>query len=322
MDRPLFCCEKTHIYWKDKMLIKEFLSKLRLFVLACLTLGLAAMPLQAGYISGPVSEDFTFFTTPTKWEPGTNTATIFTPPPNPMSLGGATWSIMGAGFSDDFNSGGGHGGNSTSLITALGVSGFALADYEALFDVALNVWASASGFTNLGQVADGGGPPSVNAGATEASGGHLGDIRIAAWELKKPTTLAHAFQPGSEAIFGSGGTITGDVHFDVTRTWADDPTDTIADSDFDLFTVAVHELGHSLGLGHSTVSGSVMEPVYAGARRTLMADDIAGIIALYGAAIEPIPEPCTMTLLGIGIFGMFGYGWRRRKLSTKECLSL
>ncbi len=40
-------------------------------------------------------------------------------------------------------------------ITSLGVSGFGPANYATFFDDVLNVWASASGFTNLGQVADG-----------------------------------------------------------------------------------------------------------------------------------------------------------------------
>lgn len=47
-------------------------------------------------------------------------------------------------------------------------------------------------------------------------------------------------------------------------------------------TVATHEFGHALGLRHSSVSGAMMAPVYAGPRRFLSADDIQGIQSLYG----------------------------------------
>jgi hypothetical protein len=176
-------------------------------------------------------------------------------------------------------------------------------DYAADINAALNVWAGASWFTNLGQVADGG----VDAGALQINDGHLGDIRVAAWEITTPTILAHAYQPGTEAIFGPGGTIAGDMHFDVGHTWVDDPLDVSGDGDFDFYTVALHELGHSLGLDHSGV-GTVMDPIYGGARRTLQPDDIAGIQALYG-----IPAPGAILLGGIGV-GLVGWLRRRRTL--------
>ncbi|MDK1031974.1 MAG: matrixin family metalloprotease, partial [Planctomycetia bacterium] len=176
---------------------------------------------------------------------------------------------------------------------SLGVSGFSAANYATVIDDALDVWASVSAFTNLGEVTDGG----ADAGALEADDGHLGDIRVAAWEINAGPVLAHAYQPGTEAIFGN--TLAGDLHLDVNRTWVDNSDDVSGNGQFDFFTIVLHEFGHSLGLEHSSVSGSVMESTYAGARRTLQLDDIAGIQALYG-----VPEPMTVSLLLIGLGGI------------------
>jgi hypothetical protein len=55
-------------------------------------------------------------------------------------------------------------------------------------------------------------------------------------------------------------------------------------SGFDVETVLLHEIGHSLGLDHSAVTGAVMEATYAGVRRTLHDDDRRGVTYLY-------PEP-------------------------------
>jgi matrixin len=52
-----------------------------------------------------------------------------------------------------------------------------------------------------------------------------------------------------------------------------------------------HELGHALGLGHSGVSGATMQSglgIPGLNLRTIEADDIAGIQAIYGAASGPV----------------------------------
>ena len=53
-----------------------------------------------------------------------------------------------------------------------------------------------------------------------------------------------------------------------------------------LLSVAIHELGHSLGLMHSNVEESVMYPVYDGEKISLAPDDIKGIQSLYGPPNE------------------------------------
>jgi hypothetical protein len=60
---------------------------------------------------------------------------------------------------------------------------------------------------------------------------------------------------------------------------------------FDTQTVWTHEFGHGLGLAHSDVDGSIMEPYYEGVRRLLHLDDITGITSLYPGSSSPTPDP-------------------------------
>lgn len=263
---------------------KRYYSKKIIFSTVCTIIMLLAMSqARAGYIFGlDQPANFSIFNTPTKWEPGANNARINGFP----ALGGATWSIMGAGLTeipsiiDAFN----HTGLSQDITTL----GFSSSNFESMINSMLDIWADVSGFSNLGQVTD--------SGSNVAAPNSTGDIRIAAWDIANPNALAHAFQPGTEAIFGAIGSIGGDLHFDTGRNFVDDAA---ADSSiFDIFTVALHELGHALGLGHSDVQGSVMEPIYVGSRRSLTTDDITGITTIYGPAplVIDVPEPPTMLI--------------------------
>lgn len=87
--------------------------------------------------------------------------------------------------------------------------------------------------------------------------------------------LAHAYYPPP-----NGGAIAGDAHFDDAETWA--ITIPVPANRIDLVSVATHEFGHSLGLNHSAVGGSLMFPTYSGPHRFLSQDDLDGIRAIYG----------------------------------------
>ncbi len=84
---------------------------------------------------------------------------------------------------------------------------------------------------------------------------------------KWSNVLAHGFFPA----YG------GDVHFDDYENWSFSSS-----SGIHLESIAVHELGHALGLAHSSLSTAVMYSTYSGGARTsLTSDDRAGIWSLY-----------------------------------------
>ncbi|XP_069825691.1 collagenase 3-like isoform X2 [Dendropsophus ebraccatus] len=64
--------------------------------------------------------------------------------------------------------------------------------------------------------------------------------------------------------------------------------------DYNLFSVAVHELGHSLGLAHSSSPSALMYPIYtyySSENFTLPADDVLGIQELYGPRPSSVVTP-------------------------------
>nr|XP_054774203.1 50 kDa hatching enzyme-like [Lytechinus pictus] len=125
---------------------------------------------------------------------------------------------------------------------------------------AFQVWDEVSGLT-FSEVADG---PSVDIRIKFGSFEHGDGISFDG----RGGVLAHAFLPRN-----------GDAHFDDSETW------TIGTrSGTNLFQVAAHEFGHSLGLYHSDVQSALMYPYYRGyiPNFSLDSDDIAGIRSLYG----------------------------------------
>ncbi|ESN93754.1 hypothetical protein HELRODRAFT_186073 [Helobdella robusta] len=85
-------------------------------------------------------------------------------------------------------------------------------------------------------------------------------------------TLAHAFPPGPDR--------GGDAHFDEHERWSSDGREGTTD----LFIVAAHEFGHSIGIFHSEVEDALMFPWYQGYQKDykLHYDDIVAAQTLYG----------------------------------------
>lgn len=261
----------------------------------CLALSAACLPAaHAGYgnYGGTHASDFVLLTT--AWTLGGGVRSMAS---NPLP-GSANWSIMTSGLVDASGGLDPHAAAATTLLSSLYAGGV---DEVTTIGLALSVWSAVSGFVNLGMVADGGG----GFGAAGVAGG-VGHIRVGAVFIDGavgPNILAHAFSPCNATSCGFGGNLGGDTHFDNSNSWSDGG----AGATIDFFTVALHEFGHALGLGHSLVVGSVMEDTYAGVRRTLHADDILGITTIYG----PIPEPSTYLMMLAGVLGLAGYSRKR-----------
>ncbi len=97
------------------------------------------------------------------------------------------------------------------------------------------------------------------------------------------------------------------VDFDIAEPWS------LSDNYLSLYDVALHEIGHALGLNHPPPEdpsvSALMNERYTGIS-SLQEDDINGIQYLYGASVSPVPEPSTYLMFLLGLAMVAGYGRR------------
>ncbi len=139
---------------------------------------------------------------------------------------------------------------------------------------AAQLWAQQANL-NFAVVSDNG--AAAGGGKYQQGDPSMGDIRIGGYNFGNTNYLAGAYQPPPADNYS----IAGDLDFNTKQSFN-------IGSTYDLQSVVMHELGHALGLSHSSTYGAVMYPSYGTVKRALTSDDIAGIQAIYGARMPDV----------------------------------
>lgn len=140
--------------------------------------------------------------------------------------------------------------------------------WQAVFQQAAAVWEQVANI-NLVQVSDNG--AALGVGSYQQGDPNNGDIRISAIPLGTGE-LASAFLP--PPLNGCG--VAGDIIFNSSQNWT-------PSTGYDLTTVAIHEFGHALGVGHSAITSADMYAYYNATKSYLTTDDVSGIQSIYSA---------------------------------------
>jgi hypothetical protein len=183
------------------------------------------------------------------------------------------------------------GSQSSQLFSLLGQS-MTTAQWQTDLLKAIQAWVTPANM-NVGLVADSG-AAFGSAPLIQGNAG-IGEIRFGAVALST-NEAAEAFP--YQSLMGSW---SGTILLNTNMHFGDGTNGTL-----DLYTVALHEVGHALSLDHNPDINSVMYESYQGVRTGLGASDVTSIQNLYGARPQdstPNNSPSQATVLNLGSGG-------------------
>lgn len=201
--------------------------------------------------------------------------------------GVVTWSLMPTGVNII---------EGADVYTNSSLYDFMPGGFKTEVEKAFNAWSAVANISFL-EVPDGGGDFNSESTGDIRIGGHAFDGAFG--------TLAHGYFPPVNGTFAAG-----DIHFDIAENWVIG----FPGPGIDISQVLAHEIGHAIGLDHTEVPDSLMNPFYSEAFFGPQADDIAGAQFIYGLPSVGVPEPSTYMILASAL--LFIILARKRKLKT------
>ncbi|CAN1837549.1 Metalloendoproteinase 5-MMP [Linum perenne] len=148
-------------------------------------------------------------------------------------------------------------------------------DYESAIYRAFRRWEAVCPTFTFRQMSDYAMPePGLEEGYEE-------DIRIGWYSGEHGDN--HPFDGRGKVVAHSSPPSTGNLHFDADETWTAREGAFVRPYELDVESVAVHEIGHLLGLTHSKVKDAIMYAYtdYGKVKRDLQSDDVDGLLHLY-----------------------------------------